>query len=386
MPATLTRLPSTTRAASHNSTSPDGPQAAPVPSRDPWFDNAKLLLVTLVVLGHSWTLVGDSFTTSWAYNFLYLWHVPAFVMVTGYLSRSFRFSRRHLSKLLTTVVVPYLVFEYTLTTFRSEVGGEHFGPLFLNPHWPMWYLATLFVWRLATPAAEAAAPRPAGRGGGQPGRRRVHRRHPRPGPGNRPVAVLRHGPARHTGAPGCSAPSGGAAGGLRRVRARAGRVDRDPEAPGQHRVALLALQLRRAPRVAGHRSDGPGRADRRGRCARSLLRGARPPSHAVVHAAGLGVAGGLPLPRLLGEARELLRIPRLGGGPPGHQPRRHDDGGGAPWRCCWPHRRWRAGSTSWSTRSAPGSVGADVRRPPWLFRPAATSAGSSPAACTPRRG
>jgi fucose 4-O-acetylase-like acetyltransferase len=152
MPATLTRLPSTTRAASHTSMSPDdGPQAAPVPSRDPWFDNAKLLLVTLVVLGHSWTLVGDSFTTSWAYNFLYLWHVPAFVMVTGYLSRSFRFSRRHLSKLLTTVVVPYLVFEYTLTTFRSEVGGEHFGPLFLNPHWPMWYLATLFVWRLATP-------------------------------------------------------------------------------------------------------------------------------------------------------------------------------------------------------------------------------------------
>jgi fucose 4-O-acetylase-like acetyltransferase len=110
-----------------------------------------MLLVTLVVVGHSWALLADTFTTTWAYNFLYLWHVPAFVMVTGHLSRSFTFSRRNLVRLVTAVVVPYLVFELALTTFRSAVGGEHHGPLFINPHWPMWYLAALFVWRLATP-------------------------------------------------------------------------------------------------------------------------------------------------------------------------------------------------------------------------------------------
>ena len=26
-------------------------------SRDPWFDNAKMALVTLVVVGHAWTLL-----------------------------------------------------------------------------------------------------------------------------------------------------------------------------------------------------------------------------------------------------------------------------------------------------------------------------------------
>lgn len=142
MSATLTRLPP----------SPDQ-HAAPArrKPRDPWFDNAKMLLVTLVVVGHSWSLLAESFSTTWAYNFLYLWHVPAFVMVTGYLSRSFTFSRRNLSRLLTTVVLPYVVFEAALTTFRSVVGGEQHGPLWLNPHWPMWYLAALFLWRLATP-------------------------------------------------------------------------------------------------------------------------------------------------------------------------------------------------------------------------------------------
>jgi fucose 4-O-acetylase-like acetyltransferase len=119
--------------------------------RDPLFDNAKMTLVTLVVVGHGWALLPNTHATTWAYDFLYLWHVPAFVMVTGYLSRSFTFSRRHLTRLVTTVLVPYLVFEALLAAFRSAFGGEHLERLWLNPHWPMWYLSALFLWRLATP-------------------------------------------------------------------------------------------------------------------------------------------------------------------------------------------------------------------------------------------
>ena len=52
-------------------------------SRDPFFDNAKMLLVTLVVVGHSWTLLPDVSTSSPVYVFLYSFHVPAFVLVSG---------------------------------------------------------------------------------------------------------------------------------------------------------------------------------------------------------------------------------------------------------------------------------------------------------------
>jgi fucose 4-O-acetylase-like acetyltransferase len=119
--------------------------------RDPYYDNAKMLLVTLVVVGHTWTLLPDSFVQNWFYDFLYLWHVPAFVLVTGYLSRSFTWSRAHLSRLATTVAVPYVVFEAVLAAFRVVVGGEELDMLFVDPHWPMWYLSVLFLWRLATP-------------------------------------------------------------------------------------------------------------------------------------------------------------------------------------------------------------------------------------------
>ena len=106
----------------------------------------------LVVVGHSWTLLPSSWFHGSAYDFLYLWHVPAFVMVTGYLSRRFSWTSRDLRRLGTTVVVPYVVFEGLLALFRTTVGGEHLERVWLNPHWPMWYLAVLFVWRLATPA------------------------------------------------------------------------------------------------------------------------------------------------------------------------------------------------------------------------------------------
>jgi fucose 4-O-acetylase-like acetyltransferase len=121
------------------------------PVRDPWFDNAKMALVTLVVVGHSWTLLPDNAVTGHFYDFLYAWHVPAFVFVTGYLSQRFAWTRTRMWQLVRTVAVPYLVFECALALFRIYVGGEDLAGLFRDPHWPMWYLSALFFWRLLTP-------------------------------------------------------------------------------------------------------------------------------------------------------------------------------------------------------------------------------------------
>jgi fucose 4-O-acetylase-like acetyltransferase len=120
-------------------------------ARDPWFDNAKMALVLLVVVGHSWTLLPHNGLDDHLYDFLYAWHVPAFVFVTGYLSRSFTWAPGRMWQLVRTVVVPYVVFECALALFRIYVGGERLEDLFRDPHWPMWYLSALFFWRLLTP-------------------------------------------------------------------------------------------------------------------------------------------------------------------------------------------------------------------------------------------
>jgi fucose 4-O-acetylase-like acetyltransferase len=124
-------------------------------ARDPWFDNAKMALVTLVVVGHALVLLPDTARNGHVYDFLYAWHVPAFVLVTGYLSRRFDYTRDQLWRLVRTVAVPYVVFECALALFRVHVGGERLEDLFADPHWPMWYLSALFFWRLLTPLFRA---------------------------------------------------------------------------------------------------------------------------------------------------------------------------------------------------------------------------------------
>ncbi|HXH79194.1 acyltransferase family protein [Nocardioides sp.] len=121
------------------------------PTRDPWLDNTKMVLVTLVVVGHSWALLPDTHFSNWAYDFLYFWHVPAFVFISGYLSTSFEWTRRHFKGLLYVLVIPYLIFEPALYYYRIALGEDVGWVLYLQPHWTMWYLPALFCWRLMTP-------------------------------------------------------------------------------------------------------------------------------------------------------------------------------------------------------------------------------------------
>ena len=110
-----------------------------------------MTLVTLVVVGHSWTMLAGDPANNHLYDFLYTWHMPAFVLITGYLSRGFEWSAPRLWSLVRSVAIPYVILEAALAVFRLWMGGEHLHRLWIDPHWPLWYLPALFLWRLATP-------------------------------------------------------------------------------------------------------------------------------------------------------------------------------------------------------------------------------------------
>lgn len=111
-----------------------------------------MVLVTLVVIGHAIGLVEETQGSHWVYDFIYMWHIPAFVFVSGYLSKSFAWDRRRMKSLVYTLLIPYLIFEPALFYYRRIVVGEDVtGPLWLEPHWTMWYLVVLLMWRLVTP-------------------------------------------------------------------------------------------------------------------------------------------------------------------------------------------------------------------------------------------
>jgi fucose 4-O-acetylase-like acetyltransferase len=130
------------------------PDAAPVspgprPERDPYLDNAKFLAVVLVVVGHAWNNLSALHGVEAGYLLLYLFHMPVFVLVTGYLSRgSTSLTPHRLQTLVSTVLVPYLVFQAGYGVLASLAGIEPAQPGLVVPSWLMWFLAALGCWRL----------------------------------------------------------------------------------------------------------------------------------------------------------------------------------------------------------------------------------------------
>ncbi|GMA25120.1 acetyltransferase fucose-4-O-acetylase [Luteimicrobium album] len=84
------------------------------------------------------------------YTWIYAFHMPAFVLISGYLSKSFTASARQSKALVATLLVPYVVFRTIHEVERWLVTGGFSVKLF-NPSFALWFLLALFVWRLATP-------------------------------------------------------------------------------------------------------------------------------------------------------------------------------------------------------------------------------------------
>lgn len=121
--------------------------------RDAYFDNAKYLAIVLVAVAHSWVPVMEGSRAARAlYMVTYTFHMPAFIIISGYFSRSFDMSPAKVKRLVTGVVVPYLVFETAFTLFRRYAGGAPDTAFSLTEPWYVtWFLIALFVWRLTTP-------------------------------------------------------------------------------------------------------------------------------------------------------------------------------------------------------------------------------------------
>ncbi|MFJ2016156.1 acyltransferase family protein [Streptomyces nodosus] len=125
----------------------------PAGQRDPFFDNSKYLAIVLVAMGHAWEPLRDGDRMMAAlYLFVFAFHMPAFIVVSGYFSRSFDMRPDRLKRLLTGVVVPYVVFETAFVLFERAVGDDPDMPISLTDPWYLtWFLIALFIWRLTTP-------------------------------------------------------------------------------------------------------------------------------------------------------------------------------------------------------------------------------------------
>ncbi|TFD56015.1 fucose 4-O-acetylase [Cryobacterium sp. Hh38] len=123
----------------------------PQKRRLPLWDNARWIAVTLVVIGHAiLKLIGEADVAYTLYLFIYAFHVPVFVAVSGYFAKSGPPDARQMQRLLTDIVFPYLIFETIWTGLRWILGGK-FLLDYSSASWTLWFLLALLIWRIALP-------------------------------------------------------------------------------------------------------------------------------------------------------------------------------------------------------------------------------------------
>ena len=115
-------------------------------ARDYFFDNIRTILIAFVVWGHLLTAAIEDFNAIKSiYFFIYFFHMPAMVFISGYFSKNVEKSRE---KAFETILLPYIILNIINYVFKIYIiKEEYFGFRFLQPTWGLWYLLTLFIWK-----------------------------------------------------------------------------------------------------------------------------------------------------------------------------------------------------------------------------------------------
>lgn len=112
--------------------------------REYLFDNLKGMLIILVVLGHFIErYISKDEKLRYIYEFIYIFHMPLFIFISGYFSKKTSEIRK---KSISNLLIPYLILNVLYYTYIYIIEGNHKINLF-NPGFTLWYLLSLFFWR-----------------------------------------------------------------------------------------------------------------------------------------------------------------------------------------------------------------------------------------------
>ncbi|WP_338753784.1 acyltransferase family protein [Bacillus sp. FJAT-52991] len=117
--------------------------------RDYYFDNAKFILIFFVVFGHFLrSYISDDPLIFALYSSIYLFHMPAFVLVSGFFAKNF-YKKGYVKKIAQKILLPFFIFQIIYSIFYFYLyESRSFEIDLLIPHWSLWFLLSLFFWNI----------------------------------------------------------------------------------------------------------------------------------------------------------------------------------------------------------------------------------------------
>ncbi|MFP7199542.1 acyltransferase family protein [Lysinibacillus halotolerans] len=77
----------------------------------------------------------------------YLFHMPAFILISGHFSRTIK-SKNDLKKIGKTLVLPYIIFQIAYTFYYKNIFGDDVTYDFFEPRYALWFLLSMVMWKL----------------------------------------------------------------------------------------------------------------------------------------------------------------------------------------------------------------------------------------------
>jgi len=115
------------------------------------WDNARFIVMALVVIGHMLTTVRtDSALAFGVYAYIYLFHMPAMILLSGFFSKA-EVTPNSIKSTL-ALIVTWLTFEVIWIGYRALLAGRTVSEsVLIVPSWTLWFLVTLVTMRILLP-------------------------------------------------------------------------------------------------------------------------------------------------------------------------------------------------------------------------------------------
>lgn len=115
--------------------------------REAYFDNAKLVLIFLVVFGHMIQPFTDLAGINTLYKMIYTFSMPAFIFTAGFFAKGSG-NINYILNLAKKFLLPYIIFQLIYSGYYFLIGKSGWQTSLIEPHWSLWFLLSLFSWHL----------------------------------------------------------------------------------------------------------------------------------------------------------------------------------------------------------------------------------------------
>lgn len=120
--------------------------------REARIDQARWVAIALVLIGHVvGPLRSSSVVAKTISDFVYVFHIPALVLLAGWGARRASASGRGLTRVFWALLVPFAVFQLVAFALGWSLNGRSPSWTFTYPTFGLWFLMSLAAWRLLAP-------------------------------------------------------------------------------------------------------------------------------------------------------------------------------------------------------------------------------------------